>query len=138
MRSILCCVVLAVIVAVAGCRTTTLRNVQDTPFAAVAVEPAKPLSLQDYEAAIIRAGAQRGWTFERAGTGHLVGSVNVRGKHSAQVDVLFNTETFSIVYKDSRNLNYKAETGEIHPNYNHWVSNLEDDIQREITVMKAS
>lgn len=127
--------VLAVVTLVAGCRTAPLVNIPDTPYAGSA--PAAVLTLEDYEAAIIRAGASRDWTFERTGPGHLVGSVTVRGKHSAVVDVVFDTDSYSISYKSSYNLNYESSQNVIHPNYNAWVDNLKQEIDREIAALRA-
>ena len=56
---------------------------------------------------------------------------------SATVDVNFDTEAFSITYKDSQNLNHDASRSEIHPNYNSWVQNLQKDIQSEIALMRS-
>ena len=129
---------IAATLALTGCRTTALRNIQDEPFAASAVANPAPLTLGKIERSIVRVGANRGWTFERIGPGHLIGKVNVRGKHFAEVDVFFDRERFSILHKSSRNLNYDAATNVIHPNYNAWIGNLEKDIQKEIQLARAS
>lgn len=128
----------AVVIAVAGCRAAPIHNPSDIAFPEPAVSGKPTLTLEDYRNAIIRAGARRGWTFEEEAPGHLIGNVAVRGKHFATVDVLFDTEQFSIKYRDSRNLNYNPSRGEIHPNYNSWVTNLQKDIQAEIIQMEAS
>ncbi|HUF87994.1 MAG TPA: hypothetical protein VMM59_11485 [Thermohalobaculum sp.] len=129
--------ILVTVLAVAGCRTAPLYNATDVNFASPASTSAARLTLDDYRNAIIRGGAKRGWTFEDAGPGHLVGSVTVRGKHHAKVDVMFDTEQFSITHKASQNLNYNPSRQQIHPNYNSWVSNLQQEIQAEITLMQA-
>lgn len=128
--------ILVTMLAIAGCRAAPIYNATDLAFAQPATQAA--LTLEDYKKAIIRAGAKRNWTFEEEAPGHLVGSVAVRAKHFATVDVMFDTEKFSITYKNSRNLNYSASRNEIHPNYNAWVQNLQKDIQSEITRLKAS
>ena len=139
MRRIIPVLAVAAIIALAGCRAVPMHNPSDIAFAEpAAVESTPRLTLEDYKNAIIRAGAKRGWSFEEQAPGHLIGDVAVRGKHFATVDVLFNTEEFSIKYRDSRNLNYDARRAEIHPNYNSWVTNLQKDIQAEIIQMKAS
>lgn len=127
----------AAVLALAGCRSAPLHNPTGVAFAEPAVAGTPRLTLEDYENAIIRAGANRGWSFEEEAPGHLIGNVAVRGKHFATVDVLFDTEQFSIEHRDSRNLNYNPATGQIHPNYNSWVGNLQQDIQAEIVRMEA-
>jgi len=122
----------------AGCRSAPVYSPQGIKFAEPAVSVTQPLTLEDYKRAIIRGGARRGWTFEETAPGHLVGKLNVRGKHFATVDVTFDTREFSISYKDSQNLKYDPATQQIHTNYNSWVSNLQNDIQSEITQLKAS
>lgn len=130
---------LAAALAASGCaggRSAPIENVQEAPYG-ISASGSKQLSRSDYEAAIIRAGAGRGWVFERVAPGHLVGTVVVRGKHTAVVDIYYDAEDFSIVYKDSENLNYNPEKHTIHPNYNSWVSLLEQDIRKEVQIARA-
>ncbi len=122
--------------ALAGCRSAPLLDIKGAPYGAAAGY--NTLSLREYEQAIIRAGSNRGWVFERLGPGHLEASINVRGKHYAMVDVYFDTVEFSIIHKASRNLKYDPAQGTIHPNYNAWVQNLESDIRAEVQRSRAS
>lgn len=125
--------------ALAGCRATVpVRNIDNVNYGMTSFTPSEPLTLEDYERAIVRAGSERGWVFEPVGPGHLVGTNNVRGKHTAVVDVTFDSETFSIDYKDSTNLKWDSKKGTIHPNYNSWVELLKADIQAEIQKLRAS
>ncbi len=112
--------------AIAGCRTAPVYNVDNTSFAI----PSS--SIETREQAIIVAGAKRGWRFEKAAPGHLIAKNNVRGKHYVEVDVLFNETAFSIQYRDSRDLNYDPTNREIHPSYNAWVNYLETDIAASV------
>ena len=128
----------AAILVLGGCRSSPVQNIQNAQFGSPTYASSSNLTLDDYERAIIRAGAQRGWTFERVEPGHLIGTVVVRGRHTAVVDVTFTTESYSITYNSSRNLNHDSATGEIHSNYNSWVENLRGDIQREVQTLRAS
>jgi len=121
-----------------GCNTAQVMEVRNAPYGASSVAAPKRLALDDYERAIIRAGAERGWVMQRVAPGHLEASVDVRGKHTAVVDIFFSPDDFSIAYKDSRNLKYDAADDTIHRNYNSWVSLLEQEIQREVQVARAS
>jgi len=132
------CLTLIAVLILAGCRAAPIYSPSDIAFALPPSSVEKVLTLNDYKDAIIRGGSKRNWTFEDAGPGHLIGNVAVRNKHFATVDVYFDTESFSISHKSSTNLNYNAGRGEIHPNYNSWIMNLQNDIQAEITHMKAS
>lgn len=123
--------------AVAGCRAEQVYNPTDIAYAPAATVT-RSLTSTDYKNAIIRAGTQRGWTFQDAGPGHLVGNLAVRGKHFATVDVFYDSEEFTINYKDSRNLDYDPATRQIHPNYNAWITNLQQDIQAEVTRLETS
>ena len=85
------------------------------------------------ENAIKRAGGGLGWQIKRAEAdepGHLIGRLPIRS-HVAVVDIKHNTQTFSITYKDSTNLDYDPKKGEIHSNYNGWIQNLREAIVRE-------
>ena len=126
------------VLALAGCRTVQIENINDAPYGLSAASSPSPLTLQDYEKAIIRAGSRRNWVFQRVDAGHLIGTNNVRSKHTAVVDVKFNTETFSITFNRAQNLNHDASRNIIHPNYNHWVRNLRQDIQSEVQLARAS
>ncbi|MEM1382643.1 MAG: hypothetical protein AAGG06_03270 [Pseudomonadota bacterium] len=135
-RPILAAVLIATL-ALAGCRSAAVNNVVDAPFP-VGVSGARSLSVDQTEAIIVKVGSDRGWIFTKLGTGHLEGTVNVRGKHTAVIDVLFDREVYSILYKDSQNLNYDAAENVIHPNYNSWVGLLDNDIKLAVQAAKAS
>ncbi len=124
--------------ALAGCRAAPLYSPSDIAFAEPPTTVTKVLTTEDYKNAIIRGGAKRGWTFQEEEPGHLIGDVAVRNKHFATVDIYFDTESFSISYKSSQNLNYNAGRNKIHPNYNSWIQNLQGEIQAEITQMNAN
>lgn len=91
-----------------------------------------PASPEQIHRALAAAGARRGWQFKPAGPGHAVGLLDVRGKHSASVDVAYKTGEYSIKYRDSSNLKYDAAAHTIHPKYNEWVSLLMDDTRAEL------
>ena len=49
------------------------------------------------------------------------------------VDVSYDTQAFSIRYKDSINLDYGD--GKIHKNYNGWIENLDREIRANLLRM---
>lgn len=83
-------------------------------------------SQEQVRAAIIDAGQKRGWIMTDAGPGVINGHLNNR-EHKADIRVNYNSTGYTINYVGSANL--LAEKGEIHRSYNHWVNNLNNDIQ---------
>tara|TARA_R110002072_G_scaffold9769_3_gene46882 strand:+ start:280 stop:705 length:426 start_codon:yes stop_codon:yes gene_type:complete len=123
----------------AGCRATVpVNNIVNTSYGSAAYADAKNLTLTDYEKAIVRATTYRNWVAKPLAPGHIEASNLIRNKHKVVVDILFDTETFSIKYKDSTHLAWNPTTQTIHPNYNSWVRLLEADIKSEIQRLRAS
>ena len=52
--------------------------------------------------------------------------------HRATVNIYYNEKNYSILYKDSYNLDYR--NGSIHRNYNNWIVKLSRTIQNELGV----
>lgn len=86
-------------------------------------------TLEQVERAIQLGAAHKKWTVRRIRPGLLEGQVQVRS-HVAVVEIPFDTEQFSIIYKDSTNLKYDPDGPSIHSNYNAWVGNLKAAILR--------
>jgi hypothetical protein len=87
-------------VAMTGCRGGgEIYNVKDAPV--MTASGGSP-SLEEVQKAIIAAGAGLNWSMAVAKPGHIVGTLNIRS-HQAVVDILHNTKTYSIIYKDSTN-----------------------------------
>lgn len=108
----------------AGCRGAPIREVDAAP-----VVSAKPLSNEQVEAAILRAGSGLGWRIAKQSPGKMMGTLALRS-HVAVVDITYSPKTYSIKYKDSTNLDYTGNS--IHKNYNGWIENLENAIRREL------
>lgn len=120
------CALMVVISLTVGCsRDAPIYNVDRHPVP----QAAQALPMSQIKNAIMLAGADRGWTFEEVGLGKLVGTLLIR-THTAKVDIKFSRTEYSIGYKDSVNLRYSGST--IHRNYNKWIMNLEQDIERDL------
>ncbi|MFT8243674.1 hypothetical protein [Roseomonas sp. BN140053] len=87
-------------------------------------------SLAQRSIQIKRAGAGLNWVMEDEGPGRVRGTLN-RRSHQAIVLIFFDTNSFSIQYESSTNLNYDGAS--IHRNYNGWVQEL----QQAITAQSA-
>ncbi len=119
---------LVVMVAMAGC-VTPLKNVTDS---AITTGSEKSSSLKGLGEAVVRAGGSLGWKMQRITPGHIVGTLFLRS-HMAAVDITFNEDTYSIIYKNSSNLKYDGK--DIHRNYNSWVRRLDSAINREFSLL---
>jgi len=108
----------------AGCRTAPVMDVVDAPV----IEPAggPKLTADQVKLAIQRAGATLGWQIKEVQPFLLEGTLHLR-THMAKVNIPYSAERYSIVYKDSQNLQYDGTN--IHSNYNGWVQNLDKAIK---------
>ena len=88
--------------------------------------------LDDVKKAIIRAGAALGWNMKPVEPGKILGTLHLRS-HMAQVDIPYSKSSYSILYKNSDNLNYDG--GKIHSNYNGWIKNLDRGIKNQLNLL---
>ncbi|HUO79861.1 MAG TPA: hypothetical protein VMU00_06940 [Steroidobacteraceae bacterium] len=91
-------------------------------------------TLEDVQHAITVAGAKAGhWSVSESSPGRMKLTVMTRS-HSAVVEITFDTQSYSIHYVDSTNLNYKKTDTEelIHPHYNGWVLKLKQNIDQQL------
>jgi hypothetical protein len=117
------------VLAVAGCTTAAIYNVENAP---VMVPPGKTVTMNDVQTAILRAGGALGWQITPDTPGHLTGRLALR-THVAVVDIAHDTNSYSIRYRESTNL--QAEGGMIHKNYNGWIQNLEKGIRTQLQLL---
>lgn len=91
----------------------------------------------DVEEVILDALRGRGWGIAERTSGHIVADLNVRA-HFARIDIRYDTDSIVLEYVDSRNLEYEVEDGEerIHGNFNGWLTNLVNDIERSWTYLE--
>ena len=129
LRSYRTLAVVFLLLAVASCRTAPLYNVERA-----VITPPAGATMQDVDKAIIRAGAQLGWLVTQTSSGKLIARLPIRS-HVAVVDISHTMEEVSIIYKDSTNLNYDAESNVIHANYNSWVRNLQNAIFIQVSMI---
>lgn len=109
----------------AACATQPVYNVENR---AIPVQ-AQKLSLQQVEKAIVDAGTKRAWIMKSEGPGKL-SAVQNNGKHVANIVITFDQKAFSI--REAGTSNIRREEDKIHPRYNSWIHNLENDIQASL------
>lgn len=83
-------------------------------------------ALNSVKQAIVVGCKAAGWKVEDVKPGQLIATFNYEDL-MAKVDILYSTDSYDIVYKDSRNLNH--EDNLIHPRYNRWVLRLDKSIR---------
>jgi hypothetical protein len=118
---------LALVVALAGCGTQPIYNVNQ---AAVTNAAGKQLSREQVRGAIIRAGGALGWQMVDEGPDRVVGTIQLR-RHTAVVEIPYSTTGYAIKYRSSVNLDEKD--GKIHKNYNGWIQNLQRGINAQLS-----
>ncbi len=112
----------AAVSSTAFARTQPIQNIHDR---GVYTSSGQPSTAQQVRAAIIEGATAKGWQVTEVADGHLVAQIFVRS-HMAQVDITYDEDSFSIVYKDSTNLLYDGTV--IHRSYNKWITYMIDKI----------
>lgn len=72
----------------------------------------------------------RKWEVQRISPGLIQAQITVRQEFHAEIDIEYSASFYKIVYRDSRDLDYKD--GKIHKNYIRWVRLLDKGILREL------
>lgn len=114
-------VVAALIVLTACSSRARILDIQDQEIVS-----RQALTVDQVEVSIIKAGKVRGWVMRVQKPGHIVARLSPR-THMVELDIFYDSDSYSIVYKDSAEMNYKK--GKIHASYNKWVANLDRDIR---------
>jgi len=122
--------VLSAVLATVGCATQ--QPVYNVTGAPVVTASGKAPPAQEVQAAIIRAGAALGWQITQDKPGKLTGRLTLR-THQAVVGIDYDAKQYSILYRDSVDLNF--QDGQIHRNYNGWIQNLDKGIRSQLTLL---
>ncbi len=113
-----------------ACKSTPILNINNANF-----HTKDNIPIDNVTKGIIRAGTSLGWRMEEVKQGLIEGTLYLR-THMAAVNITYDTNSFSINYKDSTNLDHKMNGGDgkevIHSNYNGWIQNLNSAIMREV------
>lgn len=112
--------------ALVGCKSNPVYNVEGAPVST----STSGYNLRDVRNAIQQAGVSLGWQMKDVQPGLIVGTLVVRD-HMAQVEIPYNRTSYSIIYRDSQNLNYDGVN--IHSNYNGWIQRLNGAINAQLS-----
>jgi len=118
--------------AIHGCVSTgqPISNIEDRAIPTKLDGSAR--SLDDVREAIAKGCSSKGWAPVVVDESRLKCSILVRGKHYAEVNIPFTESGYSIIYADSRVLDYDPEQRRIHRNYNKWVILLSQSIDQQM------
>jgi hypothetical protein len=111
-----------------------IANFEGMPVKTLGAAPS-PAQVRE---AIIEAGQRRAWTFVDAGPGLLIATLLVREKHTAEVNIAYTAENYSLTYRRSMNLRYSADGPTIHPSYNKWVTEFVNSINTELSRVQGA
>lgn len=116
-----------------GCfRQAQLQNPTGIP---VRSSGGQSLSQAQVKQAIILGATDRGWTTREISPGVINATLALRS-HLAEVEIPYSVNSYSIIYKSSSNLDYKAKDQTIHNQYNNWVQYLRQSIDARMAAMK--
>lgn len=87
-------------------------------------------SQEQVKQAILKNLVARKWTVQRISPELIQAEITVREQFHAEIDIQYSASAYKIVYRDSRDLDYKD--GKIHKNYIRWVRLLDKGILREL------
>jgi len=111
-----------VLLGITGCKTIPLHNYSNQALSSYNQTNS---SFQRVEKAIVKGAVALGWEPIIKPDGSILTTLNLR-KHQLIVLITHDDKTFSIDYKDSKNLLYKVtKKGKIiHRKYSTWIDNL--------------
>jgi hypothetical protein len=118
-----------VLIGLMGCRAGA--PIYDIKGTAIPNSIDGSMPLADITKSITMAAAKHGWEMRVDKPGSIVATLHLR-EHEAVVDIIYDTSSYSILYRSSQNLQYDEKNRTIHKNYNSWIRNLNVSIQREL------
>jgi len=129
MKKLAICLVIALgcVGLLSSCRTSTVYNVDKHPIVTKIL--GKNITQQEVTNALFDAGASLGWIIQQENASTAKASLFVRN-HEVKALINFNTKEFSIEYLSSNNL--LDSKGKIHKNYNKWIINLRNAINKNL------
>lgn len=106
-------------------------NVVDQP---ITITGGKKLTVDEVKQIISKVAQEKKWVVAPMQNGNLVATLSWKSnKHVIAVEIVCDTDRFSITYRDSVNMNYAVTDSQpvIHPYYNRFVGELRDAIRVE-------
>ena len=133
MKKYLLLLVLVLTLAAIGCRAG--RPVGSFTYDFPTVRAHNNITENQMHDAIVKACADNNWRVSEPAPNTIEATIVVRNKHTVVVSIPYTATHYSINYKASTNMEYKAKSdgsAVIHPNYNKWVGILDQNIRRNV------
>lgn len=115
------------ILTVSGCRGRTSIEERDSR---AMPDNAHYMSEEEIGRTIIKVAASRKWACSHNAPTNLKCQLQTRG-HQASINIKYSQEEYSITHLGSKNM--KETNNRIHPKYNKWIQNLEQNIFQAIS-----
>lgn len=125
-RSLLLC--LATVMAV-GCTGRAVQNIDQS------LPPDSSRSSAQVQEAIHKALAEQQWELQQDSGSVIYAQITVRERHHAEISIPYSSQQYSIKLRSSSGLD--EEDGQIHRNYNNWVTILNDKILQNLHITPA-
>jgi len=125
----ICIALLAAMAAAPAIAGDPVASFENLP---VAASRGRMLSQAEVRDAIVLGASARKWKVNYVAAGLLVARLNVAGRHLVEVDIRYGPQYYSVLYRDSINMNYRTADATIHPNYNRWTRELVQSIDYAI------
>jgi hypothetical protein len=106
-----------------------VANFENRPVAALQGTRLSQAQVRD---AIVAGASARNWKVNYVAAGLLVAQLKVAGRHLVEVDIRYGPQYYSVLYRDSINMNYRTADATIHPSYNRWTRELVESIDYSI------
>lgn len=137
LKGVLISIVLIVAIApTIGDAARPIVNVTNEPIPAKA--DGTSFSSQEIQSIILNSCNERDWSPEFIEDGIVRATLNVRNRHYAIVEISFAPTEYSITYLSSIALDYEERKQRIHKNYNVWVNELREAINKNIHLSSYS
>ena len=129
MKKLLITTLLVAAVAFSSAEAARIENLEN--LAIPARTDGSGFTIDEVEALIMQGCSRRQWTPEVEGDSIITCDILVRGRHYVKVAIPFSETEYSILYRDSAEMNYDEKRQRIHRKYNGWVNNLRLMIERQ-------
>lgn len=126
---ILAALLFAMVSGLSACTTT--QPIQDVEKQVVT----SSASQEEVRQAITDAATSLGWVIAADYENEITAVIDVR-THQATVSIPYSSRDYSILYKNSINLDHSGDR--IHRNYNRWVANLDQEIRRNLNIARTN